>query len=90
MSPATPLTHLVIKADDPTLIQLKRIKGQLDGIITMYADDRDCVDLVRQIVAARSSLGRVARDILNDEAGRCSKEQRTSDLDAILKEVFRY
>lgn len=77
-------------SDDQVVTQLRRIRGQLDGILTMYEDERACVDIVRQVIAARSSLGRVARDLLTGEATRCSKEQRTGDLDEILKEIFRY
>ena len=75
---------------DPVLTQLKRIRGQLDGVIKMYDDERACVDIVRQVVAARSSLGRVARDLLTNEASSCSQEKRLDELDEILKEVFRY
>ena len=75
---------------DKTLIQLKRIRGQLDGIIRMYDDERACIDIVRQVIAARSSLGTVARDLLTDEAGRCTKERKPEELEEILKEVFRY
>ncbi len=75
---------------DKVLTQLKRIRGQLDGLITMYGDERSCVDIVRQVIAARNSLGRVARDLLTNEACKCSRERRAEDLDSILKEVFRY
>ena len=75
---------------DKVLTQLKRIRGQLDGIIKMYEDERTCVDIVRQVVASRSSLGRVARDLLSTEATRCTKERKEDELDEILKEVFRY
>jgi DNA-binding FrmR family transcriptional regulator len=75
---------------DPVLHQLKRIRGQLDGVIKMYEDRRTCVDVVRQIIAARNSLGRVARDLLTGEACRCSRQRRSSDLEAILKEIFKY
>lgn len=75
---------------DPLLAQLKRIRGQLDGVVAMYEDERTCVDIVRQVIAVRSSLGRVARDLLTGEASRCSQERRVADLDEILKEVFRY
>ncbi len=74
---------------DVIVKQLKRIRGQLDGVISMYESERACVDIVRQVAAARSSLGRVARDLLTGEANRCSKERRISDLDDILKEIFR-
>ncbi len=75
---------------DKVITQLKRIRGQLDGIIRMYEDERGCIDIVRQVVAARSSLGRVSRDLLSGEATRCSKERKAEELNDILKEVFRY
>ncbi len=75
---------------DQVVPQLKRIRGQLDGIITMYESERGCVEIVRQVIAARSSLGRVARDLLTCEASRCSREQKAEELDEILREVFRY
>lgn len=78
------------QSDDQTLIQMKRIRGQLDGVIDMYTDERSCVDIVRQVIAASSSLRRVARDLLTNEANRCSKERRVEDLDDILKELFKY
>lgn len=81
---------LLTREKDVILKQLKRIRGQLDGVITMYESERACVDIVRQVAAARSSLSRVARDLLTGEANRCSKERRVSDLDDILKEFFRY
>ena len=77
-------------SEDTTVTQLKRIKGQLEGIINMYEKEETCVDVVRQVIAARNSLGRVARDLLNNEASRCTQERRVEDLDQILKEVFRY
>ncbi|MEN8252965.1 MAG: metal-sensitive transcriptional regulator [Patescibacteria group bacterium] len=75
---------------DPSIAQLKRIRGQVDGIIRMYEDERACTDVVRQIAAVRNSLARVARDLLGAEASSCSKERRIGDLDEVLKEVFRY
>ena len=78
------------KTQDPILTQLKRICGQLDGVTKMYDDERACIDIVRQIVAVRSSLGRGARDLLANEATSCRKDDRTEDLDAVLKEIFRY
>lgn len=77
-------------ASDPVTTQLNRIKGQLDGIIRMYEDDRQCIDIVRQVIAARNSLSGVARDLLTDEASKCSRQRKTDELELILKEVFKY
>jgi len=76
--------------NDPIVLQLKRIKGQLEGVIAMYEDEKTCIDVVRQVIAARSSLGRVARDLLTGEASRCTKERNVEELEEVLKEVFRY
>lgn len=75
---------------DKKLAQLKRIRGQVDGIIKMYEEERACIDICRQIIAVRSSLGRTARDLLTGEACKCSREARTDDLDTVLKELFKY
>jgi DNA-binding FrmR family transcriptional regulator len=75
---------------EPIISQLKRIRGQVDGVIRMYENERTCIDIVRQIAAARNSLNRVARDLLIHEASRCSREKKLKELDAILEEVFKH
>jgi DNA-binding FrmR family transcriptional regulator len=76
--------------NDPVLTQLKRIRGQIDGVITMYEDEKSCVDVVRQVIAARNSLGSVVRRLLSGEATRCSKERKAEELQSILQEAFKY
>lgn len=77
-------------SNDQVLLQLKRIRGQLDGVIAMYEDEKACVDIVHQVIAARNSLGSVAQKLLFGEASRCTKERRVEDLNEILKAVFKY
>lgn len=80
----------VDSSESKLLQQLNRIRGQVDGIISMYKSDRGCVEVVRQVIAVRNSLSRVASDLLSNEAKRCSEQRRVEDLDEILKEVFKY
>lgn len=70
--------------------QLSRIRGQVDGINRMYDENRSCIEIARQIAAVRSSLARVARDILTGEASRCSRNDSAEELDLVLKELLRY
>lgn len=79
-----------IQKTDKTVAQLKRIRGQIDGVISMYEDERACVDIVRQVIAASNSLKTVARSLLTDEASRCSRERNVEELEKVLKEVFKY
>jgi DNA-binding FrmR family transcriptional regulator len=68
--------------------QLKRVRGQIDGIITMIENDRDCLDVVQQILAARNALGSAGRHYLTKEAVRCSATNNTESMDAIIKQLF--
>ena len=74
---------------EKTTIQLKRVHGQIAGVIKMLDQERDCIDIVRQVIAARNSLGRVARDILSGEVTRCSRSRQWEQLENLLKEALR-
>lgn len=78
-----------IPQDDAIVKRLRRVNGQIEGIIKMYHNDRACIDVVRQVVAARNALGGVARELLTDEASRCSRERKLDELEEVLKEVLR-
>ena len=52
-------------ADKQTVLRLlKTARGQLDGIIKMVEDDRYCMDISQQVLAADAMLRRVNKEIL--------------------------
>lgn len=55
------------------LLQLRRAKGQVDGIERMINEDRYCADIIIQITAARASLQAVAKDLLARHLKACHK-----------------
>lgn len=73
---------------DKTQAKLNRIQGQVAGIVKMYQEERDCLEIVQQIVAVRSALSRVGRDILGGEASRCTRGDSQANFDKILKTLF--
>jgi len=75
---------------DPVIASLNRIRGQVDGIIKMYEQQRPCVEIAQQLAAVRNSVGSVARDILTGEAGVCSQDENREQLKLVLKELLRY
>ncbi|GEM_PF-989765 len=75
---------------DGVLKGLKRVRGQIDGIIKMYQDGRDCLDVVTQVTAARAALGSVGKELLSSEAVRCSRNRRHGKLEKTLKQLFRF
>jgi DNA-binding FrmR family transcriptional regulator len=51
--------------------RLRRIEGQVRGIIKMLEEDRPCADVVTQVFAARSALDRVAEEIITGHVDEC-------------------
>ncbi|MGH7051116.1 MAG: metal-sensitive transcriptional regulator [Acetobacteraceae bacterium] len=54
--------------------RLKRIEGQVGGLIRMVADDRYCIEVLTQIAAVRAALHTVEQEILRDHVGQCVAE----------------
>ena len=61
------------KAD--VLNRLKTIRGVTEGIHKMVDDDVYCMQVIKQISAARASLDRVARIMLENHVATCFIEQ---------------
>lgn len=73
---------------DNTLVKIKRVEGQIAGIRKMYEEKRECMEIVQQVVAARSALSGVARDLLSVEASRCARERDPEDFDRVLRSLI--
>lgn len=58
-------------ADKKTVTQLRRIEGQVRGILGMVEEGRYCIDVLTQIAAVRASLHRVEKDILKNHISCC-------------------
>ena len=53
------------------LTRLKRIEGQVGGLMRMVEEDRYCVDILTQIHAVRAALHKVEEQILRDHVAHC-------------------
>ncbi|MEO7001607.1 MAG: metal-sensitive transcriptional regulator [Ktedonobacterales bacterium] len=62
------------KADSDIQMRLRRIEGQIRGIIGMLADGKSCEQVVTQILAARAALDGVAMEVL-----RCQVDEAMTD-----------
>ena len=52
-----------------------RIEGQIRGIANMCEQGRDCLDIVQQVIAVRSSLTKVGLNILEHDLTICSDDR---------------
>ena len=53
------------------ITRLKRSEGQLRGIQKMIEEDRDCMDIITQLSAVRSSVDRVMELLITENLMEC-------------------
>jgi DNA-binding FrmR family transcriptional regulator len=58
-------------AKESALRRLRRVEGQVRGLIRMVEEDRYCIDIVTQISAARAALRKVEEEVLYDHVAHC-------------------
>jgi DNA-binding FrmR family transcriptional regulator len=69
VSRSEPELHDVTKKT--VLGRLKRIEGQVGGLMRMIDEDRYCVDVLTQINAVRAALHKVEEQVLRDHVSHC-------------------
>ncbi len=73
------------------LLQLRRARGQVDGVQRMIEEDRYCADIIVQITAARASLQTVAKALLEAHLKACHKSAMNNGgaaADAMYQELL--
>ena len=64
-----------MKADHQKISNLmKTVRGQIDGILRMIEDDRYCMDVAHQIMAAEAILRKANKEVLKAHMESCVKE----------------
>ena len=53
------------------ITRLKRSEGQLRGIQKMMEEERDCVDIITQLTAVRSSVNRIIELMMTEKLTAC-------------------
>lgn len=76
------------------LNRLKTVRGHLDAVIAMVAEERYCPDVMRQVSALQSSLEKVNRILLQNHLETCVPEAiadgRTEEIVDEMMEALRY
>lgn len=58
--------------------RIKRVEGQLRGILNMMEDDKDCRDVAMQMSAARNALDRTLALIVSQNLEQCIREEKST------------
>ena len=56
---------------------LKTARGQIDGIIKMVEEDRYCIDISHQLMAAEAILNTTNREVLSAHLKHCVNHAET-------------
>lgn len=75
--------------DAKVTARMKKIEGQLKGILRMMDEEKDCKDVITQLSAVRSAVDRTIGVIVTDNLVDClSKEDAASlDKNVMVKEA---
>jgi DNA-binding FrmR family transcriptional regulator len=60
-----------------SVIRVRKIGGQLNAVQRMINEDRDCAEILLQIVSARRGLKSLAEKLIHSHTLHCIEEART-------------
>ncbi|WP_423802308.1 metal-sensitive transcriptional regulator [Neobacillus sp. SAB-20_R2A] len=70
--------------------RVKRIEGQLRGILKMMEENKDCKDVITQLSASRTAIDRTIGVIVSSNLVECVKkaeEQGNKNMEDLVKEA---
>ncbi len=74
---------------DPVKNRIKRIEGQLRGILKMMEDGKDCKEVITQLSAVRSAVDRTIGVIVSTNLVECVRQAEGNEdkVDEMIKEA---
>jgi DNA-binding FrmR family transcriptional regulator len=75
--------------NDQVKNRVKRIEGQLSGVLKMMEENKDCKDVITQLSAVRSAVDRTVGVIVSSNLVECvlEAEKRGEKTDDVIKEA---
>lgn len=50
------------------------LKGQIEGITKMIADDKECVEIIHQLKAVKSGFNRLGEEFIKKYLNECARQ----------------
>lgn len=75
-----------MKYDKKMINRINRVQGQLNGVIKMMEEDKDCKEVITQLSASKSSLQRLMGIIISENLIKCIRE--APDNENISQEII--
>lgn len=80
---------IVMQYNDQIKNRVKRMEGQLRGILKMMEDNKDCKAVITQLSAARSAIDRTVGVIVSSNLVECVLEanEKGEQADELIKDA---
>ncbi|MEW9700907.1 metal-sensitive transcriptional regulator [Paenibacillus sp. SI8] len=78
-----------MKYDDDVKKRLKRVEGQIRGVLNMMEEEQDCKNVISQISAVRSAADKAIAYIVAVNLEQCILEEKETgrDSSALVKQA---
>ncbi|WP_077620684.1 metal-sensitive transcriptional regulator [Bacillus sinesaloumensis] len=75
--------------DEKTKNRIKRIEGQLRGILRMMEENKECKDVITQLSAARTAIDRTIGVIVSSNLVSCVRDadEKGENTEGLVKEA---
>ncbi len=64
--------------NDQVKNRLKRIEGQVRGVLGMMEQEKECADVINQLSAIRAAVDRVIMFVVGENMEQCIREELTN------------
>ncbi|TCS83515.1 metal-sensing transcriptional repressor [Tepidibacillus fermentans] len=75
------------------LNRMKRVEGQIRGVLKMMEDGKACEDVIHQLSAIRNAVDRIIVNVVGVDMGNCLvehlKDKDQLDTDKIIKDTLQ-
>jgi len=66
------MKHIHPKSEkDALILRLRKIRGQVQALERLVAEDADCTDILNQVISARSGLKSFGEKVIHSHAHDC-------------------
>ncbi len=74
------------------VVRLNRIAGQINGLSKMINDDRECIDVLNQIVSTQAALRGVWKQVVRGHLQHCVSDalKQNKNGDEIINELVEH
>lgn len=69
--------------------RLRRIEGQVRGIIRMLDEQRNCEEIITQVLAARSAMDKVAAEVLKHHVDECLSQMPPAEAKSAISRAVQ-